>query len=102
MVNYITDIRSLQVFRAVPLEFDRGREFKICYAICISGIVSRGGGDIDNPAFRLWRLVLGHGLRRVNSKGENSSARTNSKSKSTNETLASSNPQVPPEVGASP
>ena len=26
-----------QVFRAVPLEFDRGREFKISYAICISG-----------------------------------------------------------------
>ena len=50
---------------------------------------------MNNPAFRLWQLVLGHGLRKVNSKGKNSAATTNSKSKSKNETLASSTPRVP-------
>ena len=47
---------------------------------------------MNNSVFGLCQLVLGHGLRKVNSKGKNSAATTNSKSKSKNETLASSTP----------
>lgn len=50
---------------------------------------------MNNPVFGLCQLVLDHGLRKVNSKGKNSAATTNSKSKSKNETLASSTPRVP-------
>ena len=48
---------------------------------------------MNNSVFGLCQLVLGHGLRKVNSKGKNSAATTNSKSKSKNETLASSTPR---------
>ena len=50
---------------------------------------------MNNSVFGLCQLVWGHGLRKVNSKGKNSAATTNSKSKSKNETLASRPPRVP-------
>ena len=61
-LEHETDHAFISSFRAVPLEFHRGREFKISYAICISGIASRGGGDF--PEFARHQIALESNSRR--------------------------------------